>query len=235
MTGSFDQPPVIIGHRGAAGLLPENTLPSFRRAVALGVQAVELDVHLCDGQLVVIHDPTLERTTNGSGEVAQTRFVALRALDAGDGARIPTLDEVLTVLPECVGLNIELKGAGTATAVAEWLPDPGPRQILISSFDHEALRTFRSLRDDYPLAPLFGRWKPNALKIAAEFNSGYINISTKLASANRLQAINAAGLRALIYTVNDLQEARRLLTEGAWGFFTDFPDRISRDSLNDQG
>ena len=231
MTGSFDQQPVIIGHRGAAGLLPENTLPSFRQAVELGVQAVELDVHLCEGRLVVIHDPTLERTTNGSGEVVRTGFAALRELDAGGGARIPTLEEVLAVLPEQVGLNIELKGAGTAPVLAQWLPEPGARQLLISSFDHSALRTFRSHREDYPVAPLFGRWKTDALKIAAEFDSGFINLGRKLANANRLDAINNAGLKAFIYTVNDLQEARRLLAEGAWGLFTDYPDRINRKSL----
>ncbi len=233
---SFGQAPVVIGHRGAAGLLPENTLPGFRRAVELGVQAVELDVHLAgrelgDRELVVIHDPTLERTTNGSGEVAQTDFSTLRELDAGGGAQIPTLGEVLAVLPEQVGLNIELKGAGTAAVLAEWLPAPGARSILISSFDHEALHRFRSLREDYPVAPLFGRWKSDALRIAADFGSGYINLGRKVADNRRLDAINAAGLRALIYTVNDLNEAERLLSAGAWGLFTDYPDRISREQF----
>ena len=77
----FAESPVIIGHRGAAGLEPENTLPSFRAAVALGVQAVELDVHVCDGELIVIHDPTLERTTNGSGEVSSSIRLQMRLRD----------------------------------------------------------------------------------------------------------------------------------------------------------
>ncbi|TNF90174.1 MAG: glycerophosphoryl diester phosphodiesterase [Gammaproteobacteria bacterium] len=227
----FDAPPVIIGHRGAAGLEPENTLPSFRAAVALGVQAVELDVHVCEGHLVVIHDPTLERTTNGKGAVSQTTFPELRKLDAGTGAVIPTLAEVVAELPEHIGLNVELKGAGTAPVLAQWLPVPGRRQVLVSSFDHDALRTFRDLRADYPTAPLFGRWKPDALDIAASFHGGYINLSRKLATASRLEAIGSAGLKALVYTVNDLKEARRLLGDGAWGLFTDYPDRINRESL----
>jgi len=231
----FDQAPVIIGHRGAAGLKPENTLPSFQAAVNLGVQAVELDVHLCEGQLVVIHDPTLERTTNGSGPVAAKTFAALRALDAGAGAVVPTLEEVMEVLPEEIGLNVELKGEGTAPALADWLPAPGRRQILVSSFDHDALRKFRSIRDDYPAAPLFGRWKPEALEIAASFDSGYINLGRKLVNAGRLEAIRAAGLKALVYTVNDLNEAKRLTTEGVWGLFTDYPDRINRKSLGVPG
>lgn len=229
--GGFSQAPVIIGHRGAAGLVPENTLPSFRAAVDLDVQAVELDVHVCEGQLVVIHDPTLERTTNGAGAVLDTPFAALRALDAGAGARIPTLAEVVEILPEHVGLNIELKGAGTAPVLADWLPAPGAREVIVSSFDHDALRQFRSLRADYPAAPLFGRWKPTAIETALSFEGGFINLGRKLASASRLEAICAAGLKALVYTVNDLEEACRLMDDGAWGVFTDYPDRISREAL----
>jgi glycerophosphoryl diester phosphodiesterase len=229
--GSFDQPPVIIGHRGAAGLVPENTLPSFAAAVEHGVQAVELDVHLAEGELVVIHDPTLERTTSGTGQVADTPLAELRALDAGQGARIPTLTEIFDLLPASVGINIELKGAGTGPAVAHWLGIPSERDVLISSFDHEALRSFRALRKDYPVAPLFSRWRPDALKIAQAFEGGYINLSRKLATARRLEAIGAAGLRALIYTVNDPAEARALVRAGAWGLFTDFPDRINRATV----
>lgn len=233
MSGFSDQP-VIIGHRGAAGLEPENTLPSFRTAVALGVQAVELDVHLCEDELVVIHDPTLERTTNGTGEVSRTSFAALRALDAGDGAQVPTLAEVIEVLPEQVGLNIELKGAGTGPVLAGWLPAPGERQILISSFTHDALAAFRSLRSDYPVAPLYSRWKADAVATAHAFGGGFINLGRKLATTSRLEEIRAAGLKALVYTVNDLNEAKRLVAAGAWGLFTDFPDRINRQSLSDE-
>ena len=188
MSGFSDQP-VIIGHRGAAGLEPENTLPSFRTAVALGVQAVELDVHLCEDELVVIHDPTLERTTNGTGEVSRTSFAALRALDAGAGAQVPTLAEVIEVLPEQVGLNIELKGAGTGPVLAGWLPAPGERQILISSFTHDALAAFRSLRSDYPVAPLYSRWKADAVATAHAFGGGFINLGRKLATTSRLDAM----------------------------------------------
>lgn len=233
MSGFSDQP-VIIGHRGAAGLEPENTLPSFRTAVALGVQAVELDVHLCEDELVVIHDPTLERTTNGTGEVSRTSFAALRALDAGAGAQVPTLAEVIEVLPEQVGLNIELKGAGTGPVLAGWLPAPGERQILISSFTHDALAAFRSLRSDYPVAPLYSRWKADAVATAHAFGGGFINLGRKLATTSRLEEIRAAGLKALVYTVNDLNEAKRLVAAGAWGLFTDFPDRINRQSLSDE-
>ena len=228
----FEESPVIVGHRGAAGLVPENTLPSFEKAVQLGVQAVELDVHLCEGELVVIHDSTLERTTDGRGQVSETAFSLLRTLNAGNGAGVPTLDEVFDLLPSNIGANIELKGAGTGVAVARWLGPPAQRSVLLSSFDHDALEAFREVRDDYPLAPLFGRWQKDALQIADSFGSGFINLSRKAATPARLSLICEAGLKALIYTVNDLEEARLLIEAGAWGLFTDYPDRINRVELS---
>lgn len=219
---------MIIGHRGAAGLLPENTLPSFARAVALGVQAVELDVHRCEDTLVVIHDDTLDRTTNGRGSVATAPLSTLRALDAGGGAVVPTLAEVFELLPPEIGINIELKGAGTAELLADWLPDPGRRAVLLSSFEHGLLRTFRRQRTDYPVAPLFGRSNPRLIDIALEFGSGYVNLSRKLVTAALMQPLLEADLRVLVYTVNDLREARKLYRLGVWGLFTDYPDRISR-------
>src|SRR4051794_29972802 len=105
---------LIIGHRGAAGLEPENTLRSFARAIEIGVDAIELDVYCVDDRLVVIHDDTLERTTNGRGEVMKSTFAALRQLDAGRGERIPTLEEVFAAVPERLTVNVELKGSGTA-------------------------------------------------------------------------------------------------------------------------
>lgn len=231
LTGPMDQPPLIIGHRGAAGLAPENTLPSFMLAGKLGVQGVELDVHVCQDELVVIHDATLERTTNGAGAVSDATLATLGELDAGNGAHIPTLTEVFDLLPEDVAINIELKGQGTAPVLAAWLPEPGSRVVLISSFEHEALRQFREIRQDYPVAPLFGRWRNSAVETAREFGSGYINLGRKIATPGRLRMINQAGLRALVYTVNELDEAERLIRAGAWGLFTDFPDRINRVGL----
>ena len=102
---------VKVGHRGAAGHEPENTLRSFRKALDLGADMVELDVHLCGtGELVVIHDETVDRTTDGSGSVRDMPFHELRGLDAGKGERIPTLREVLDLLEGRAGVNIELKG-----------------------------------------------------------------------------------------------------------------------------
>jgi glycerophosphoryl diester phosphodiesterase len=221
--------PLIIGHRGAAG--PENTLPGFQHAVELGVDAVELDVHQCTGQLMVIHDDTLDRTTSGTGPVAGASLEDLQLLDAGNGARIPTLPEVFELLPQTVGVNVELKGKNTANLLAELIPDYPDRSILISSFDHAALREFQSLRPDDSVAPLFARWRGDAISIATEFGSSYINLSRKLIDSGRIKEILALGLQVLVYTVNDLEEARRLFEIGVTGFFTDRPDLVSRAAL----
>ena len=172
---------------------------------------------------------------NGRGSVATSSLSTLRSLDAGAGALIPTLAEVFDLLPSEIGINIELKGAGTAELLARWLPREPDRAVLISSFEHDMLSAFRSLRDDYPLAPLFGRWRADATSIALRFGSGYINLGRKLVDAARMSAIADAGLKALVYTVNDLAEARRLIRLGVWGIFTDLPDRISRSVLADRG
>lgn len=114
---------LIIGHRGAAGLAPENTLAGFARAAALGVHGVELDVHCVHGHLLVIHDDRLDRTTSGRGELATLDIGELRALDAGNGQPIPCLREVFESLPAEVGINVELKGPDTGAPVFSMLRD----------------------------------------------------------------------------------------------------------------
>jgi len=223
---AFDAPLLLIGHRGAAGLLPENTLPSFTRAVALGVDAVELDVHVCEGRLVVIHDDDLTRTTNGQGEVAVQSLQALRALDAGNGAPIPLLDEVFDVIPPAVGINVELKGRGTGRALAGLLPTLPPRDVLVSSFAHDELRAFRERCTSVPVAPLFSRWEGDPAGVAAELESSFINLSRRLVTPARCRALEARGLSMLVYTVNDPAEGQRLIELGVRGLFTDYPDRL---------
>ena len=135
---------LCIGHRGAMGHAPENTLKSVAKALELGAPWVEIDVFYIDGHLVVIHDSRLERTTNGSGHVLDKPFSYLRTLDAGDGEKIPTLEEVLDLMAARAGINIELKGPGTAEPVVRLLREKLTQnryeeKILLSSFDHDEI------------------------------------------------------------------------------------------------
>ena len=140
--------PLVIGHRGAAGLAPENTLPSFQLAYEMGVSGIELDVHLVAEHLATIHDDTLERTTNGRGKVANLDLDSLRKLDAGGGYGIPLLEEVIAELPEGIGANIELKGRETAEPTAKFLTAFPELDVLVSSFDHRELAVFHQLKPE---------------------------------------------------------------------------------------
>lgn len=230
---SFADAVVVIGHRGAAGLEPENTLPGFRRAYACGVGAVELDVYCVEGALVVIHDDTLQRTTNGSGAVMDQSLADLRRLDAGNGWPPPLLEEVLAELPAGVGLNIELKGPHTAAPVAAMLARRRALDVLVSSFQHDQLREFRRLDASSPVAPLYSRWDNGAWQTADALGAAAINLSRRAVTRQRLAEARRRGLRSYVYTVNDLQEARKFVNWGASGLFTDYPDRITRTRLLD--
>ncbi len=226
-------PTLIIGHRGAAGLRAENTLPSFAHALELGVAAVELDVHSVEEELVVIHDDTLERTTNATGSVAACSLAEIRMLDAGGGASVPLLEEVFQLLPASVGINVELKGADTAPRLAGFLRDHGDRDVLVSSFDHQALSVFHRACVDVPVAPLWRRWARNVWRVAKELGAWSINLSVRIATPQRIAQAHRRGYRVLVYTVNDLEVARRLVASKVDGVFTDYPDRITLDSLDD--
>lgn len=223
----FDEPFLLIGHRGAAGLEPENTLRSFAKAVELGVSAVELDVYAVGNQLIVLHDDTVDRTTNGKGAITTFSLEALRALDAGAGERIPLLSEVFAALPHEIGINVELKGPGTAALVARFVRDlKDDRAVLISSFHHDALKELRRLDDALPIAPLFQRPSRSMFALAEELDAWSINVSRQMVNREILDEAHDAGLRLLVYTVNDPKEAERLKDWGVDGLFTDRPDLL---------
>ncbi|MEZ5596940.1 MAG: glycerophosphodiester phosphodiesterase family protein [Pseudomonadales bacterium] len=228
----FDREFIVIGHRGAAGLLPENTLPSFALAATHGADAVELDVYAVEGSLVVIHDELVDRTTNGRGAVMEFSLAGLRMLDAGNGEPVPLLDEVLDWLPAGMGINIELKGPGTAPLVARTLRTRAelldPSRCMVSSFDHRALARFATLGQDLPvaLAPLYHRWRPTWQARVAQLNTAWLNLNEKLVNAARMRAIRDAGVAVLAYTVNTPERALELAAMGVRGIFTDRPDLL---------
>lgn len=217
---------LTIGHRGAAGLAAENTLPGFELAARLGVDAVELDIHWAHGALWVIHDATLERTTDGAGALEDSDFNTLRRLDAGAGAPIPLLEEVLAVIPASIGINIELKGKGCAAPAAAMLATHLERDLLVSSFDYGELQRFHRLRPEIPVAPLFSRWRPDAWRRAAQVEAWSINLAARIATDARINVAHERGFKVLVYTVNDPADAARLTRSGVDGLFTDFPDKI---------
>lgn len=219
---------LCIGHRGAAGLAPENTLPGFALALELGVDAIELDVHCCEDELVVIHDDDLARTTSGHGRVATSPLAMVRSVDAGDGARVPLLSEVLDLVGDRAALNIELKGAGTAGPVVALLRARGatPERVLLSAFDHAELLAARAAAPEFQRGALFGRLRGDPVAAARAVDAVSVNLHRQTVRASVMKRIRDAQLRCYVYTVNDTAEATRLADMGVGGVFTDYPDRL---------
>ena len=217
---------LLIGHRGAAGLAPENTLASFAKAVEHGVDGVELDVHCVAGELLVIHDEKLSRTTNGRGRLREHSLSELRRLDAGAGEHIPTLAEVLSLVPPSVLLNVELKGLGSAEPTARMLRSES-RPLLISSFLYGELARFRALCPDVPCSPLVRHWRPGLGAAVKSLGASAVNLADRAVTAKRVAQIESWGCRTLVFTVNDAKRAEELKALGVGGVFTDYPDRLA--------
>ncbi|MFZ6035933.1 MAG: glycerophosphodiester phosphodiesterase [Patescibacteria group bacterium] len=226
--------PLIIGHRGAAGSRPENTLPSFAAAQKMGVSMVECDVHVCKtGDLIVIHDETVDRTTNGTGAVSDLTRHELQQLDAGGGAYVPTLDELLILLDHRCSINIELKGVGTAHPVAQKISEYVQkhswtlRQFLISSFDHPQLRELKQLQPDIAIGVLFGSDMPaQPIAYASAMRAYSVNPDNKSITNELVTAAHQAGLKVFTYTVNAPADYDRVTGCHVDGIFTDFPERF---------
>lgn len=222
----------IFGHRGAAGHRPENTLASVRHAIALGVDAVEIDVCLLDDALIVLHDDTLERTTNGHGSYKSWSLAALRALDAGQGERIPLLEEVIAATVGRVGLNIEVKEAGIAelvvarTLAATATAPDWRRRILLSSFDVATSAVLAALRGPMAFGLLYEEPFESALARALALRASSLHMSLGGLDDTDVARAQANGLEVYVYTVNDDAAIARCRAAGVDGVFSDYPDRV---------
>lgn len=236
--------PKVIGHRGAKAYAPENTLASIETAASIGVEWVELDVKLTkDNVPIIFHDEELDRTTNGTGLVAETNYEDLRDLDAGSwfgdsfsNVRIPTLEEAVDILlKHNLGLNLEIKpcpGREKETAevaldhLSQYWDDTG--NLLISSFQHVSLEAAMDLAPDYARGLLIGgdEMPENWKEIAGYLDVKTINLGSRLVTRHVADEVMDLELPLLVYTVNDPMEARRLQKLGVDGFFSDNPDTI---------
>jgi glycerophosphoryl diester phosphodiesterase len=224
----------IIGHRGASGEYPENTLLAFDRALEQGADALELDVRLtADGAPVVIHDPTVDRTTGSRGFVAHLTLDQVRALDAGAGERIPTLDEVLDRYP-ATPLIVEIKDPAAGRVVAEALLHRGAAErVLVGAFEQRALDPFRlpvyhrsaSRRETawFWLATRVGRRPRRSYEAMTvpERHRGLSVVDQRFVTAAR-----EGGIPVHVWTVDDPEDARRLRAMGVVGIITNYPARI---------
>lgn len=250
--------PIIVAHRGGAGLYPENTLQAFQGAAREhGVRFMELDVHgTADGVPVVIHDPTVERTTDGQGALAAMTLDALQALDAGHGfapaggaanpwvgrgVRIPTLAQVLRALPEC-WFSIDVKDAAprTVAAVLAVVQQCGMGERAVVGA--ESWRVFRRIHRLAPELPTF-YCRRSVVGFVLAANLGLMRwyrpphhtlqlperfAGLPLINARTVRAAHRAGLPLIVWTINAPQDMQRLLALGVDGLITDRPDEMAR-------
>ncbi len=239
--------PIVIGHRGAAGHAPENTLPSLLKAHELGVDWVEFDVKLSSDEIpVLFHDDTLDRNTDGHGPIADQDLKALRTRDAGAwfGAafadtRLPTLDEGLAVLARCgMGANVEIKPskgreAETGMIVGKALKENWPKNLpppLVSSFSVTALQVCAVAAPNLDRALLVSsvpkNWRPQL--DALQINT--LHCLSRRLHERKAKEILDAGYTLRCFTVNRPERARQLLDWGVHGIISDYPDRILKNA-----
>jgi glycerophosphoryl diester phosphodiesterase len=225
-----------IAHRGASGTFPENTLSAFRAASDAGADMCELDVQLSsDGAVVVIHDESVERTTDGKGEVAALTLEELKQLDAGakfkgggvKGERIPTLDEVFSVTSGKCGLNIELKAGGLEHQVAQIMQARNAfSDSIVSSFDWECLKKIQQLHFNIRIGLLADDKPVDLMMSAVAMRAHAINPRWDMVTADLCEAAHARGLKVYTWTVDADSRMRALAACGVDGIMTNYPERL---------
>jgi glycerophosphoryl diester phosphodiesterase len=247
--------PIVMAHRGGQGLWPPNTLYAFRQAAALGVDVLELDIHRsADGVLVVRHDPTVDATTDGSGFIRELTLSEIKSLDAGytwtadggqtfpyrgQGITIPTLEEVLVAFPE-MRLNIDIKPEDPAVVApfCQMLIDFNSlERVLVGSFHDPQLRLFRQLCPQAATAAgvqettlFFGLVNTHLgaayQGLAEVFSVPEYNGRLHVVTPRFICGAHAHNMQVHVWTVNELEDMRRLLDWGVDCLITDYPDRL---------
>ena len=222
-----------IGHRGARGYEAENTLSSFQKAIDLKVDAIELDVHLSsDGELMVIHDETVDRTTNGKGEVNQFTKAELQSFSIESNSTIPTLEEVFDLVNRQCLINIELKTFETAAKVVQLIEKYISNKnweytdFLVSSFNWDALEEVNFVNSKIPIAVLTETDLDKALAFAKIIQAKSINPDFELLDLESTKKLQENGFDVYPWTVNETADIKRMQSFNVNGIISDFPDRI---------
>jgi glycerophosphoryl diester phosphodiesterase len=216
-----------VAHRGASGYKPENSMTAFKKAIKLKADFIELDVQNCKNmELVVIHDDTVDRTTNGKGKVAEKTTDELKELG------IPTLEEVLNLIEGKIKINVELKGPNTAQSTADiikkYVKERGWRydDFIVSSFNHEELQKFKKLIPDVEAGALTENDLKGFVKHAQKMGANSINVSINKISKKFVQEAHNSGLKVFVWTPNTQKEINKAKQLKVDYICSDFPDKI---------
>jgi glycerophosphoryl diester phosphodiesterase len=232
----------VIAHRGFSSRAPENTLAAIREAIAIGADMAEIDVTLtADERVVVIHDETLDRTTNGAGKVADHGFDEIRGLDAGSwfapqfaGEKVPTLEEILDTVKGRILLNVEIKSEavdrGISDKVAAAIRDRGMTdQVIVSSFSPTALEQMHAVAPEIRTAVLYNKdlqRGQDPAEIVQSLGASAFNIRGSRLKAEMLRSCREHGIPVGVYTVDKPRKMKRWVNKGIDGIFTNRPDRL---------
>jgi len=222
-----------IGHRGAAGYLAENTIASFKKALDLHVDGIELDVHLCaSGELIVFHDFTLDRNTDATGEVSKCTLKQLQSVVVLNAHYIPSLIEVLDVIDKKCIVNIELKGKNTATktvrVIQKYIQENNwsYSHFIVSSFQKHELETISELDKNIPIAVLTKANLDEAIEFAKTVGAKIIHPNFTLLSRDNVKRVQDEGYLINTWTVNEVESIARMKAYNVNGIIGDFPDRL---------
>jgi glycerophosphoryl diester phosphodiesterase len=219
-----------IGHRGAAGHAPENTIAAIRRGVSLGVDFVELDVQRTrDGRLVVMHDKLVDRTTDGTGLVSEMTWDELQLLDAGNGEGVPCVEGALAAANGRAGAILEAKIPGIGLAIHRVVRASafsGP--VIYASFLHAEILEIRKIDPLARTMALMECVPVSGAALARDANATFVGLSLDCATAEFIAALHDGGLEVLLYTVNDPRLIHCAIELGADGVISDYPERIPK-------
>jgi len=219
---------IVTSHRGAGFLEPENTLRAIRRAIELGADQVELDVQLTqDGFLVLMHDATVDRTTNGKGKIAELTLAEIRQLDAGQGERAPTLEEALALTEGKITPQIELKGPGTVAAVVRAVEAAGRvGTVIITSFLHQQLIEVHQLNPQLQTGALWGRLPADVVRQAQQLGVRALHLWHEFIDEKLVSEAHACGLLVRAWNANKEEDMQRLIDLGVDAIGSDRPDLL---------
>ncbi|MEV7683973.1 MULTISPECIES: glycerophosphodiester phosphodiesterase family protein [unclassified Streptomyces] len=213
-----------IGHRGVMGVAPENTLRSFVHAERAGMDAIELDLHLSkDGALVVMHDTEVDRTTDGTGAIAERTLAELRELDAGDGERIPVFEEVLDAVRS--PLQAEIKDVAAARALAEVIHRRGlTARVEVSSFHDAAVAEIAALVPGVRTVLIASRWGADVVDRAEAVGAASLALNIRRLTLEIVERAHDRGLRVIGWVVNTQDQLRLARAFGLDAVTTDLPE-----------
>lgn len=223
----------VLAHRGASGYEPENTIKAFQEAITLGADVIELDIRICkSGEIVVFHDASVDRTTNGRGLVADMTLKELKSLDAGSGEKIPTLEEALDHIDKRAIVNIELKSDGVAAPLADllktYIGDKGwaPEMFIITSFNTQELEEFYRINPGTRISVFLDTNPILAIARARHFKAYSIHIPKQYLKRWIVKLLQNMGYKVFTYTLNSHHYIDRAKRAGVDGIFSDYPDKI---------